>query len=179
MQPPQNNQIIQWIKQSLLHWDALQQRAGVLKFYISTAQNLCSLCSPFFLGMFGKLRNYHSLIAIAIALGSTPVMSLELTREFLSDKQMAQYEELVQLTDPEGNHYRYRRALKEVIDPAYADFCIPWIAVHLKELHLVLHANKRADNSKKQTTHQFPTVHPLHGQAQGSFGILTPRSGAF
>ena len=33
-----NNQIIQWIKQSLLHWDALQQRAGVLKFYISTAQ---------------------------------------------------------------------------------------------------------------------------------------------
>jgi son of sevenless-like protein len=33
-----NNRIIEWIKQSLLHWDALQQRAGVVKFYLSTAQ---------------------------------------------------------------------------------------------------------------------------------------------
>lgn len=33
-----NNQIIQWTKQSLLHYDGFQQRAGVLKFYINTAQ---------------------------------------------------------------------------------------------------------------------------------------------
>lgn len=65
-------------------------------------------------------------------------MSLELTREFLSDKQMVQYEELVQLTDPEGNHYRYRRALKEVIDPAYADFCIPWIGEWLPSIYPAL-----------------------------------------
>ncbi|KAJ3548437.1 hypothetical protein NMY22_g1270 [Coprinellus aureogranulatus] len=127
-----NNRIIQWTKQSLLHWDAFQQRAAVLKFYITTAQEL------------RKLRNYHSLVAIAIALGSCSVSSLGVTREYLNDRQMAQYEELVQLTDPEGNHSRYRQALKEVPDPAYADYCIPWIAVHLKELHSVLHANKRA-----------------------------------
>ena len=116
-------------------------------------------------------------------------MTLELTKGFLSKKQMAQYEELVKLADPEDNHRRYRSALEEVIDPAYADFCIPWIgelpsiyffkplrltadllhfrlclfrhvlglpwlvptvcwfsfpAVHLKELHLVLRANRQA-----------------------------------
>lgn len=32
-----NNKIILWIKQSLLHYDALQSRAAVLKFFINTA----------------------------------------------------------------------------------------------------------------------------------------------
>lgn len=33
-----NARIIQWTKQSLLHYDGFQQRAAVLKFFISTAQ---------------------------------------------------------------------------------------------------------------------------------------------
>ena len=33
-----NNQIIEWVKRSLLHWEALQQRADMVKFYLSTAQ---------------------------------------------------------------------------------------------------------------------------------------------
>ncbi|KAF5324648.1 hypothetical protein D9611_004380 [Ephemerocybe angulata] len=126
-----NSKIITWIKQSLLHYDALQARASVLKFFINTAQE----CR--------KLRNYQSLIAIAIALDSAPVQSLALTRNFLSSKMVSQLEELVRLPDPEGNHYRYRQVLEEVIDPTYSESCIPWIAVHLKDLHSVLHLNKR------------------------------------
>lgn len=74
-----------------------------------------------------KLRNYQSLIAIAIALDSAPVQSLELTRNYLSSNMVSQLEALVSLPDPEGNHSRYRAALNEVIDPAYRDCCIPWI----------------------------------------------------
>lgn len=33
-----NNKVIQWTKQTLLHYDGFQQRAAVLKFYIHTAQ---------------------------------------------------------------------------------------------------------------------------------------------
>lgn len=61
----------------------------------------------------------------------------------MSANMVAQLEALVKLPDPEQNHRRYREALQEVIDPTYRDSCVPWIAVHLKELHSVLHLNKR------------------------------------
>ncbi|RXW17474.1 hypothetical protein EST38_g8391 [Candolleomyces aberdarensis] len=126
-----NKKIILWIKRSLLHYDSRQSRAAALTFFIQTA-NECR-----------KLRNYHSLIAIAIALDSAPVQSLDLTREPLSSNMVAQLEALVRLPHPEGNYSRYREVLAELIDPAYRDYCIPWISLHSEELHSVLHLNAR------------------------------------
>ena len=41
-----NHKIILWIKQSLLHYDALQSRAAVLKFFINTANVRSTSFSP-------------------------------------------------------------------------------------------------------------------------------------
>ncbi|RXW17464.1 hypothetical protein EST38_g8388 [Candolleomyces aberdarensis] len=59
-------------------------------------------------------------------------------------------EGLVKLCSADGNHSRYREALKEVIDPTYRDYCIPWIDVHLEELRSILRANGRIVEIKGQ-----------------------------
>lgn len=122
-----------------------------------------------------KLRNYHSLSAIATALGSMSIANMRVTREFLSDKLMAQYEELVQFTDTEGNHIRYRRALKEAPDPAYADCCIPWIGQSHFPFHWML-----------SLTNYFPLYRPwpfgLRGMCQShvnSQSSSTPKRAAY
>ncbi|RXW24190.1 hypothetical protein EST38_g1647 [Candolleomyces aberdarensis] len=157
-----NNKIILWVKQSLLHYDALQHRADVLKFFIHTAKE----CR--------KLRNYQSLIAIAIALDSAPVQNLDLTKNYLSPTMVAQLEELVRLPGPEGNHARYRQALTEVIDPAYRDFCIPWIAVHLKDLHSVLHMNKRVVQIKGRPFINFQRYTKFMDRVREIFSLPPP-----
>jgi hypothetical protein len=48
---------------------------------------------------------------------------------------VAQLEALVRLPHPENNHARYREALQEVIDPAYRDYCIPWIGKYFTIPH--------------------------------------------
>ena len=74
-----------------------------------------------------RLRNFQSLMAIVVALDSTPVRSLELTRNYIEPNLLSQLDELVKLPNPEGNHKRYRQALNQVIDPEYRNNCIPWI----------------------------------------------------
>ena len=74
------------------------------------------------------MRNYQSLFAIATALGSPPVQSLELTRKTLEKSVASELEGLVKLFNAaDKNHARYRKALTEVTDPTYRGYCIPWI----------------------------------------------------
>jgi son of sevenless-like protein len=121
-----HNKIIFWVKDSVLHYDTVEKRADVLKFFIHTAQE----CR--------KLRNFSSLVAIAIALHSAPIERLKLTKSSLTLQMQGKLQALYDIIDPKSNHRGYREALNDVSSIEQRDRCIPWLAIHLKELHLVL-----------------------------------------
>ncbi|KAF8061461.1 hypothetical protein FPV67DRAFT_1509075 [Lyophyllum atratum] len=121
-----NNKIVLWVKQSVLHYDAIGLRAQVLKFFVNTAV----ACRNF--------RNFSSVTAIANALHSAPIDRLRLTKKELSPQLRQALDDLDDLLDPSSNHRTYRAALREIYDPDYRDACVPWIAVHLRELYSTL-----------------------------------------
>ncbi|KAF8964650.1 ras guanine nucleotide exchange factor domain-containing protein [Flammula alnicola] len=121
-----NNKIVFWVKDSILHYDGVEQRTEVLKFFIHTAQE----CR--------KLRNFSSLVAIASALHSAPIERLKLTRSALTVQMQGRLQALDDIINPSSNHRGYREALNDATSSQERDCCIPWLAVHLKELHLVL-----------------------------------------
>ncbi|KAF5386738.1 hypothetical protein D9615_001785 [Tricholomella constricta] len=121
-----NNKIVLWVKQSVLHYDAIDSRAQVLKFFVNAAL----ACR--------KFRNFSSVTAIANALHSAPIDRLRLTKEELSPQLRHVLDDLDDLLDPSSNHRTYRAALRESSDQEHRDACIPWIAVHLRELHSTL-----------------------------------------
>ncbi|RDB23999.1 Serine/threonine-protein kinase STY17 [Hypsizygus marmoreus] len=121
-----NNKIVLWVKQSVLHYDAIDSRAQVLKFFVNTAME----CR--------KLRNFASVTAVANALHSAPIERLRLTRRELSPPLRQALDELDDLLDPSSNHRTYRAALRECASQNCRDACVPWIAVHLRELHSTL-----------------------------------------
>ncbi|PPQ89078.1 hypothetical protein CVT25_006450 [Psilocybe cyanescens] len=85
-----------------------------------------------------KLRNFSSLVAIATALHSSPIERLRLTRLELSMQVQNKLGALKDILDVSANHRSYREALEEGIDTSGKGPCIPWLAIHLKELHAVL-----------------------------------------
>jgi len=107
-----NNKIVLWVKQSVLHCDTAQSRAQCLEFFLNTAQE----CR--------KLGNYGSLIAIGNALHSAPIEHLTLTKQRLSSSMSRELKEL-----------------KKVVDQDMRNYCIPWLAVHLKDLDSILRHN--------------------------------------
>ncbi|EFI28427.1 TKL/TKL-ccin protein kinase [Coprinopsis cinerea okayama7 len=96
-----NTRIVQWVKQSILHFDEVRHRADVIKFYINTARNL------------------------------------------LSEKFKKWLNEIVSILYPMDDYAAYRSALREIHDPQYADYCIPWLELHLDQLALLLRENSR------------------------------------
>ncbi|KAJ6546433.1 ras guanine nucleotide exchange factor domain-containing protein [Mycena vulgaris] len=124
----ENNRVILWVKKSVLTPSRVETRAEVLKFFVNAAHE----CR--------KLRNFASLSAITNALQSTPIERLTLTVGALSPHLRDMLQDLKNLLDPSNNHVTYRAALKpeEALDPQYKDFCIPWLAVHLRDLHSLL-----------------------------------------
>ncbi|CAA7267623.1 unnamed protein product [Cyclocybe aegerita] len=121
-----NNKIIAWVKDSVLHYDSVEKRADVLKFFINTAIE----CR--------KLRNFSSLVAITTALHSSPVESLKLTKSALTLQMQGKLDALYDIINPSFNHRGYREALNDVASARERDCCVPWLAVHLKQLHIVL-----------------------------------------
>ncbi|KAJ7470512.1 ras guanine nucleotide exchange factor domain-containing protein [Mycena latifolia] len=124
----ENNRIILWVKKSVLTPSRVETRAEVLKFFVNAAHE----CR--------KFRNFASLSAITNALQSTPIERLTLTVGALSPHLRDMLQDLKNLLDPSNNHLTYRAALKpeEALDPKYKEFCIPWLAVHLRDLHSLL-----------------------------------------
>ncbi|KAJ6547312.1 ras guanine nucleotide exchange factor domain-containing protein [Mycena capillaripes] len=124
----ENNKVVLWVKKSVLTPSRVETRAEVLKFFVNTAHE----CR--------KLRNFASLSAITNALQSTPIERLTLTVGALSPHLQEMLQELKSLLDPSNNHLTYRAALKpgEALDSKYRDFCIPWLAVHLRDLNSLL-----------------------------------------
>ncbi|KAJ7135013.1 ras guanine nucleotide exchange factor domain-containing protein [Mycena crocata] len=124
----ENNKIILWVKKSVLTPSRVETRAEVLKFFVNTAHE----CH--------RLRNFESLSAIANALQSTPIERLTLTVGALSPHLQTMLQDLKNLLDPSNNHLTYRAALnpEEALDYHYRDFCIPWLAVHLRDLYSLL-----------------------------------------
>ncbi|KAG6861734.1 hypothetical protein C0995_012738 [Termitomyces sp. Mi166 len=118
-----NNKIVLWVKQSVLHYDTIDSRAQVFKFFVNTAV----ACRNF--------RNFASVTAIANALHSAPIDRLRLTKRELPPHLRHILDELDDLLDPSSNHKTYRAALRE---SSSGDRCIPWIAVHLRELYSTL-----------------------------------------
>ncbi|KAG6909463.1 hypothetical protein DXG01_000448 [Tephrocybe rancida] len=121
-----NNKIVLWVKQSLLHYDTIDARAQVLKFFVNTAV----ACLNF--------RNFSSATAISNALHSAPIDRLRLTKKELSPHLRHILDDLEDLLDPSSNHKTYRVALRESSSEKFRDRCIPWIAVHLRELFSTL-----------------------------------------
>ncbi|KAJ6455838.1 ras guanine nucleotide exchange factor domain-containing protein [Mycena sanguinolenta] len=123
-----NNKLVLWVKKSILSPSRVETRAEVFKFFVNTAYE----CR--------KLRNFSSLSAITNALESSPIERLTLTVGVLSSHHEDMLQELKSLLDPSNNHSTYRKALKPTtaLDPKYRDFCIPWLAVHLRDLHSLL-----------------------------------------
>lgn len=124
-----NNKIVLWVKQSVLHYDTAELRTQVLKFFLNTAHE----CR--------KLRNYGSLIAIGIALHSSPIERLKRTKADLSPTMRRKLDELEDVFSPSSNHRGYHDVLNQVDDLKMRGYCIPWLAVHLKDLHSVLKQN--------------------------------------
>ncbi|KAJ7905245.1 ras guanine nucleotide exchange factor domain-containing protein [Mycena olivaceomarginata] len=124
----QNNKLVLWVKKSILTPSRVETRAEVLKFFVNTAHE----CQ--------KFRNFASLSAIANALQSSPIERLTLTVGALSSHHRDMLQDLKVLLDPSNNHLTYRAALKPevALDSQYRDFCIPWLAVHLRDLHSLL-----------------------------------------
>lgn len=117
-----NNDIIHWVKFSLLDPDDEEARASAMLFFINTAQE----CR--------RLRNFSSTTAIANALQSAPVERLQYTRQRLPANALRTLEGLISLLDPSSNHRAYRAALRESHDQP----TLPWLAVHLRDLNASL-----------------------------------------
>ncbi|KAF8906062.1 hypothetical protein CPB84DRAFT_1844704 [Gymnopilus junonius] len=84
-----------------------------------------------------KLRNFSSLVAIATTLHSVTVERLRATRAELTVQMQGKLDALQDIIDPSSNHRSYRAALNEATNPDERQHCIPWLAIHLKELNLV------------------------------------------
>ncbi len=87
------------------------------------------------------MRNFSSTIAIATALHSTAIDNLKVTRKALTRVMQGKLSALYDIVNPEYNHRRYREALATAATPEERDTCVPWLAIHLKELEKVLHQN--------------------------------------
>jgi son of sevenless-like protein len=120
-----NNEIILWVKDSVLHHDTVEKRADDLNYFINTAQE----CR--------KLRNFSSLVAIAIALHSV-LEPLKLTKSSLTFEMQDKLQDLYDIIDPTANYRGYWEGLNDVSSVEQRDRCIPWLAVHLNGLRLVL-----------------------------------------
>jgi son of sevenless-like protein len=88
------------------------------------------------------MRNFSSTVAISSALQSVSIESLKATmkatRKALSKKTQAKLPLLSEIIDPQSNHRGYSNALQTAATVQERDTCIPWLAVHLKELDRVV-----------------------------------------
>ncbi|KIY51139.1 hypothetical protein FISHEDRAFT_71430 [Fistulina hepatica ATCC 64428] len=117
---------------ALLH--DIQKRASSMVFFINTAVQCRSR------------RNFSSMAAIASALSSTPIENMTLVKRYFPEPKNSQdLDSLVRTIDPHSNHQAYRVLLNESSD---SHGCVPWIAVHLRELKSIFNAN---DISKKES----------------------------
>jgi son of sevenless-like protein len=73
------------------------------------------------------LRNFSSLVAIAIALHSAPIERLKLTKSLLTSQMQGKLQALYDIIDPVANHRGYRAALNDVFDIEQRDLCVPWL----------------------------------------------------
>jgi son of sevenless-like protein len=74
-----------------------------------------------------KLRNYGSLIAIGIALHSSPIERLKRTKADLSPAMRRKLDELEDVFNPSSSHRGYHDVLNQVVDLKMRDYCIPWL----------------------------------------------------
>lgn len=73
------------------------------------------------------MRNFSSLVAIAIALHSAPIERLKLTKSLLTSQMQGKLQALYDIIDPVANHRGYREALNDVSSIEQRDRCIPWL----------------------------------------------------
>ncbi|KZV65841.1 ras GEF [Peniophora sp. CONT] len=118
-----SNRIMNWVKKSILRSDSPDIRADVYKFFINVAEE----CA--------KLANFASMAAIVNALQSSTIRRLVLTRELsnLRKHEKGMLNRMVELLDPGRNHRAYRAAIRD-----HKNATVPWLAVHLHDLHAVL-----------------------------------------
>lgn len=67
--------------------------------------------------------------------------NLRVTRKALTRNMQNKLSDLYDIINPESNHRGYREALHALVTVQEKDFCIPWMAFHLKELGKVLRAH--------------------------------------
>ena len=142
-----NEKIRVWVIKSILYYDTASGRSEVVKFYINTAfvspnDSLAYLMT--FNNLFQEcysMRNFSSTAAISSAIQSVSVENLKATmkatRKSLSKKVQAKLPAIYDIVHPHSNHRGYHEAIQSAATAQEMDICIPWLAVHLKELRKV------------------------------------------
>jgi len=126
-----NNKIIAWIQGRILFAQNIKARVAFTEFFIKVAME----CR--------RYRNFASMSAITIALNSAHIRRCFLTRKLVREDMRELLRGLDRILNPSSNHQAYRAAVKEVRDSKYAKNCIPWIAVHLRDLYSILNQSRR------------------------------------
>ncbi|KDR72789.1 hypothetical protein GALMADRAFT_142523 [Galerina marginata CBS 339.88] len=127
-----NDKIMLYVKDDLMRCDSVEHRTDALKLYIDTAQECL------------KLRNFSSLAAIVTALYSAPIEQLWLINSALPHRLQSKLNTLQDIVDPFSDHRGYRQALNKV-GSSERHCCVPWLAVHLKDLNRILQRHPRTE----------------------------------
>ncbi|KLO12025.1 kinase-like protein [Schizopora paradoxa] len=123
-----NNKIVNWVKRAILLPDQTSDRADTLRFFINTAFE----CR--------KLRNFSSMSAILAATNSPAISRLKKTVECLEGEPIVleTQTKLSAILNPNNNHHAYKELL-----PSVKHHCVPWLAVHLKDMKTFLQEHDR------------------------------------
>ncbi|THH08540.1 hypothetical protein EW145_g2641 [Phellinidium pouzarii] len=141
-----NNKIVNWVKKSIVKSDRMENRGDTLRFFVNTAAE----CR--------KLHNYSSMSALLAGIDSQTVTRLKLTRGCLDKHMRETQKKLSCLLEISHNHRTYRDALP---DPKKT-LCLPWLAVHLKDLQSVYERHLRQvviDGESLINFEKFSAVH--------------------
>ncbi|KAG5645359.1 hypothetical protein DXG03_006421 [Asterophora parasitica] len=123
-----HDQVVSWVKVSILSNDALGKRADTIEFWIKVAEK----CKA--------MNNFASMSAVINALSSTVVTRLHLTWAHVNRKSAL--DNLLRHNEPTGGFSGYRALLQNVEGP-----CVPFVSMFLTDLvHIQDHYSDEGDN---------------------------------
>jgi len=126
-----NNQIILWVKQSVLHYDKAKLWAQHIEFFLKTAQ-VSRLTWVLYIKPTDQIapqecwkpRKYGLLITIGITLHLVAIKHLKLTKQSLSSSMRHELRGLKNVFDRLSN---YCKVLNQAVNLGMHSGCIPWL----------------------------------------------------
>ncbi|KAH8108481.1 ras guanine nucleotide exchange factor domain-containing protein [Phellopilus nigrolimitatus] len=141
-----NNKIVNWVKKSVIKSDRMENRGDTLRFFVNTAAE----CR--------RLHNFSSMSAVLAGIDSQTVMRLKLTRGCLDKHMREAQKKLSGLLEVTHNH----RAYRDILPEPDKGLCLPWLAVHLKDLQSVYERHLRQTVIDDQSLINFEKYTHVH-----------------